>query len=513
MRSTLSNPTRWPSGFDIAEMAARIRLCVTGPDVSMAAPTPMAHRLLALLAVVLLGGCSTPYPAAADQYQLAMTQGGYDDACEVAQGARADEPSRILWQLELAAAQRAAGDLTGSVRTLEETERAFRAADAGPQLALGEEGLATLSNPYQLRYPGRNVDRIYAAVYQALGQLELGERERARVSLTRSLFRQEDARRRQAEAAAAASREAETAAREDTEFARRLDDPALAEAREAVRRGFRKGTGDARNPFAVWLNGVYYLRTAEGVSDLERARKALESAQSLAPGNPHIAEDLRLAESATQAPVVEAGRSCVYIVHEEGLAPAWSEQILTLPLIYGDIRAPMVAVALPTLVPGIASERPTEAMLPGQPTVRLAPLADIDAIVHEEFQLEYPRARNRAIASATMKALAGYLANRAAQDEARRSGGGSVLAGVTLLATNLYGVSSARADLRRWSSLPREVRMARVTTARGAVLRVAGGSIQGEAGCRLPAASCVLVTIRSISPEAPPIIRTSILRP
>lgn len=478
----------------------------------MAESSPMAPRLLALLVIALLSGCSTPYPAAADQYRVALAQGAYAAAGDVARGALSDEPSRIVWQLELAAAQRAAGDLAGSVRTLEDAEQAFRAADAEPELALGGEGLATLSNPYGLRYSGRNVDRIYAAVYQALGQLEMGEREAARVSLTRSLFRQEDARRRQAVADAAARGEAEAASREDGEFSRRLEDPVLSEAREAVRAGFRKGPGDARNPFAVWLNGVYYLRTAEGMSDLERARKALESARALAPDNPHIADDLRLAESGNQAPSAQGGRTCVYVVHEEGLSPTWSEHIVTLPLVYADARAPMVAVALPTLLPGSGSDRPTEVGVVGQPTSRLAPLADIDAMVHEEFQAAYPLARNRAIASATMKAMVGYIANRAAQDDARRSGG-SVLGAVTLLATNLYGVSSARADLRRWSSLPREVRMARVTTERGAVLRVSGGSIQGEATCRLPAAGCVLVTIRSISPEAPPIIRTSILQP
>ena len=477
-------------------------------------PRRIASILAALGCLGLLTGCQSSYPATAGQYATAMLNAGYADAAEIADSAReSDKATRTLWTLKLASAQRAAGDLAASLRSLEQAESRFREADAKPVVALGREALSTFTDPYGLDYPGRNLDRIFAAAYQAIDHLQLGEPEKARVCLTRSLFRQEDARRRLAEVGRAAAEEAASLAGSDSEADRRLSDPALGSVREDVAARFagHRAYADAMNPFAVWLNGVFYLRTADGPADLERARKSLQVAASLCPGNPSIAEDLALAEQAAHRPEPAAGRCVVYVVHEVGLAPAWSETVVTLPLIYADTRTPMVNVALPTISPQGESPGPTELGV-GASRMTLAMLADVDAIVHAEFGQEYPRAVTRALASATIKATAGYIANRAAQREAN-SDGGNLLAAATLLATNAYGMSSAHADLRNWSSLPKEIRLAHLEVPRAASLRVTGGLISGELTCRLPPARAVLVTIRSISPGSPAILRTCILQP
>lgn len=477
-------------------------------------PSPHTTAPAALALLLCLAGCQSSYPAASTQYRTALVGGGHAAAVEVAETAAAsDRASEIVWMLEQASAQRARGDVTGSTRTLERAESRFREADAKPDIALGGEALSTLTDPYRLPYRGRNLDRIFAATYQAIDHLQLGQVDKARVCVARSQFRQDDARRRWTESRRAATEESASLAGVDSQMAARLSDPALTSAREDVAARFAGGqTGaDAMNAFAAWLGGVFHLRTAEGPSDLERARKSLQAAATLSPGNPFITADLVLAETGSARPDPGPGRTVVYVVHEVGLAPAWGETLVTLPLIYADTRAPLVRIALPTLTPQGESPSPTE-LVAGTTRTRLARLADIDALVRAEFDEEYPRARTRAIASATMKATVGYIANREARKEGR-SDGGNLLAVATLLATNTYAVSSARADLRNWSSLPSEVRHARVEVARGASLGLSGGWIPAGTSCPIPPARSVLVTIRSISPETPVIMRTCILQP
>jgi len=468
----------------------------------------------ALALLTCLTGCQSSYPAASSQYITATVGGGHAAAAEVAtDAAKSDPASATLWMLELASAQRANGEIAASVRTFERAEARFRESDGQPDLALGREALSSLSDPYRLPYRGRNLDRIFAATYQAIDHLQLGETDKARVSLTRSLFRQEDARRRREESLRAAADESRSLGSEDSQMGERLADPALVAAQDemTVRFGAKAGYPGAMNPFAVWLNGIYYLHTAEGPADLERARKSLQAAAALCPGDRFIATDLALSEHGVTRPDPGAGRTIVHVVQEVGLAPAWGETHITLPLIYADSRAPMVRIALPTISPQGETPAPTE-VTAGDAKARLATLADVDAIVRNEFEEEYPRARNRAIASATMKATLGYIANREAQKDAR-SGGGNLLAIATLLATNTYAIQSARADLRNWSSLPREVRHARIEIARGGSIHLSGGWLAAGTECRIPAARAVLVTIRSISPGTPAIIRTSILQP
>jgi len=468
---------------------------------------------------MLLGGCHATYPTELSGFQTAYRSGGFSDAVEVAQKAQQEHNhSSLIWTLELANTQRSAGKLAESVKSFEAAEDYFRDADAAADLSLSQEGLASFSNPYQIQYRGRNLDRIFAATYEALNWIELGETEKARVALTRSLFRQDDARRIAQDRIRLAKEESAAISKQDTQFQARDNDARLAEARAKVHANFSTTStyANAMNPFAVWLNGIYYLQTAEGPADLERARKSLDQASKLAPKNPFIQADLKLATESNVRPSPNEGKSVVYVIHESGLAPRWSEHVVTLPLIYGDPLAPLVNLALPEISPESRLHGLVEVSGNDLPSTSLAALADVDGIVYAEFREEYPIARNRAIASATMKAVAGYVANKAASDNAKRRGrdpNAEFVLLATLMATNAYGTMSARADLRNWSTLPQEIQMGRFVIPKGSTINLSGGALKGTMPCKLPTARVVLVTIRSISPQIPAIVRTSILQP
>ncbi|MFZ9200999.1 MAG: hypothetical protein ACO23N_01020 [Opitutales bacterium] len=472
--------------------------------------------LLALAGLAGLAGCHSAYPAQRDSYQTALGNGGYAAAAEVAAGAAESDPaSGTLWSLELAAAQRAAGRVRECAEVLEAAEALFLEADAGPELSLSGEGLATLTDPYALPYAGRNLDRIFAATYQALAHLSLGEREKARVCLTRSLFRMEDSARRVVAIRSTVEREEKEISQQDTQMQARIGDSRLASVRAGVNARFA-GREPRENALAPWLHGIFHLRTAEGPADLERARKSLRRAADMAAGDRFITTDLALAETSATRPDPGPGRTVVYLIHEEGLAPEWTEERVAIPLIYGDVRAPMVNLALPALVPRPRQTRPIQVAASGLPAITFDLLTDVDALVHAEFREAYPLARNRAIASATMKAVAGYAANKAAQESARQRGdsaGAQLLATATLMVTNAYALESAHADLRSWTSLPQTVHLARIEVAHGTPIRISGGSISGEVVHKPAPVRAVIVTIRSISPNTPVILQESILQP
>jgi hypothetical protein len=88
----------------------------------------------------------------------------------------------------------------------------------------------------------------------------------------------------------------------------------------------------------------------------------------------------------------------------------------------------------------------------------------MDGVVAREFNDELPVVRTRAVASASLKAITAYVANKAAEENNRRRGSqeSSFLYLATIIATNTYTTHSAQADLRNWATLPKNISMVRM---------------------------------------------------
>lgn len=475
--------------------------------------------LLAAALASLLAGCVSSYPEAGNAFRASFESGDFASAAEIAaeRAADAEDPAATLWALEHGLAARAAGRTAESAAALERAEEMLAEHDRAPEVSLSAEGLSAFSNPYALPYRGRNVDRILASVYLALAHLESGDRERARVALNRTLFRIEDAKRLAARRSELAREEGAAAAGEDEAFRQRLAGPELAAVAAETGRSFGPlpSYAETLNPAAAWLHGLFFLHTAEGPSDLERARKSLQLSAAVLPGNGPVAADLAAAGAALGRPSAGPGRSLVYVLHENGAAPLWGQESVTLPLLLFEQDTPMVAIALPTLRPVPAVGEALEISRGDGPVARTEPLASVDAMVLAEFREEWPVACTRAVASATVKALVSHAANRAARENARRNSdqaGAQFLYLATLVTTNLYA-GIAQADARSWSSLPKEYRNARLEAPRGARLTLSGACLGAPRAVTLPDAQAVLVTVRTLGPGVPPVIRTAILQP
>ncbi len=471
--------------------------------------------LLAALAAAL-AGCVSDYPTSVAAFRASHEAGDFAGAAVQAATAAAEGgPSVLLWTLEEGAAQRAAGNLPAAKDALGRAATLLDAIDAQPEVSLSGEGIGALSNPYALVYRGRNLDRTLSATLLALCHLEAGETDKARVALTRAMFHVDDARRI-ADARAALAREEEgAAAGEDEAFRARLASDEVRGAQSSATAGFAGLPTYAGfvNPLANWLHGVFLLHTAEGPADIERARKSLQVASALS-GAAAVAADLALADAGKGRPDPGAGRTLVYVLQETGTAPRWREERVSLPLIWADPAAPIVGVAFPAVAPsggdpGALAATAGDTQLPGA-----ALLASVDAMVLTEFREEWPVFRNRAIASATVKAIAAYIANKAAQEYARQNSdntGAQLLMLATLVGSNLY-TAAAQADLRHWSSLPSAYRLQRGEVAAGARLTLSGGGLAAPREVPLPDAKAVLVTVRTVASGVAPSVRVCILQ-
>ena len=413
----------------------------------------------------MLTGCVSNYTESAKNFQTLYSTGDYASSLIEAQTlvAQAKPEDEVVLKLQLANVQREAGRIKESVDTFEAVENLYQSYDASAEISLSAESISAFSNPYVLPYRGRSYDRIMTATYRALNYLELGNQAKARVALNRALFRQEDAKRMVAEKERIAREEMGNVDAKSSGAGRVLRSD---EVNSAMSEGTADFVGlpvyqDYMNPLSVWLHGVFFLHTAQGIEDVEKARKSLERAQALAPQNLSIKEDAVWAATSGSRPTVD-GKCIIYVVHETGEAPVWNEHKFQLPLIIIDRNAPIVNVAFPKISP-----------VPNQDTLSIkyksevfnpALLASMDGVVAREFNDELPVARTRAVASASLKAITAYIANKAAEENNRRHGtqGSGLFYLATVITTNTYTTHSAQADLRNWATLPKNISMVRM---------------------------------------------------
>jgi hypothetical protein len=414
---------------------------------------------------MMLTGCVSNYTESARAFQSSYGTGNYANSLIEAQAlmTHASAEDEVVLKLQLASVQREAGKIVESTATLEAVEDLFGQYDAAPAISLSGEGIAAFSNPYAFPYRGRAYDRIMATTYRALNYLEVGDQEKARVALNRALFRQEDAKRMVAEKERIAREEMNNAEAKDWNIGRVTRST---EVTSAMSEGAADFVGlpiyqDYMNPLSVWLHGVFFLHTAQGIEDIEKARKSLERAQALAPQNPSIQEDAVWAAKSGNRPSLD-GKCIVYVVHETGEAPVWNEFKFTLPLIIFDNNAPVMTAAFPKISP--VPNRDVLSIRSQAGNFSPAPLVSMDAVVAREFNDELPGVRTRAVASAALKGIAAYVANKAAEEHSRRNNteGAGLLYLATIIATNTYTIHSAQADLRNWATLPKNVSMVKL---------------------------------------------------
>jgi len=484
--------------------------------VSLRSSSQYFKRVVLLFLITVLTGCVSNYTESAKNFQALYSTGDYANSLIEAQtlAAQATPEDEVVLKLQLANVQREAGKIKESVDTFEAVESLFQRYDGTPEVSLSAESISAFSNPYVLPYRGRSYDRMMTATYRALNYLELGDQAKARVALNRALFRQEDAKRIAAEKERVAQEEMQNVDTKNSTAGRVLRSD---EVTSAMSQGTADFVGlpvyqDYMNPLSVWLHGVFFLHTAQGIEDVEKARKSLERAQALAPQNLSIKEDAVWAATSGSRPAVD-GKCIIYVVHETGEAPTWTEYKFQLPLIVFDRNAPIVNVAFPKISP--VPNQDTLSVKYKSETFNPTLLASMDGVVAREFNDELPVVRTRAVASASLKAIAAYVANKAAEENNRKRGSqeSGFLYLATIIATNTYTAHSAQADLRNWATLPKNISMVRMVVPTSEKIYIQNSLARPPISFTVPNAKSLILYCKTPAKGGPLSLHKIILNP
>lgn len=410
--------------------------------------------------LVLAGGCSTAYKKTSRNVMDAYRNGDYVAAVPMVEDVVArtlknqGNPNKILWRLEQGAILRAAGDYQGSITAFNDAEaRADAEAARGGQAAL-TEGVAFVSNQAALVYLGYDYDKIMLNVYKALNYMSLGDPDAARVELIRALDRQRDAvaaNTKRIEAAEKAA--AEKKDKYDVERAKK--DERFKSQIESNYPGIEKFKAYANyvNPFAEWLQGVFYMATAEGGDDKEKAVVALKRVAGMVPDQKYVEADLQLAEDIANGKPMPA---LTYVIYEAGVAPKRDQVRIDIPVFVATRDVPYVGAAFPKLTFDDDFTTPLEADAGGQ-TYASQVVCSMDAVVHTEFENRLPEVITKTLIATGTKAAAQYGIQEAAKGDSFTYAA-AMIAGVT------YQAATNEADLRTWRSLPKQFQYCRFPT-------------------------------------------------
>lgn len=421
----------------------------------------------------------------------------------------------IIWRLEHATALRAAQQYKESNAAFDEAEQKIVAYDEGPKVKVAHEAAATLSNQANLDYEGRFYDKIMVSTYKALNDLQLGDYEKARVDFNRAYKWQEDAvaanAKRIEKAQQEASKDKETIdkVQQDPKFKKQVDD---------LYGGLNtfKPYGDYVNPFAIYMDALYFMTANAGSSDLEHASKSFERMAALAGDNKFVKQDQQAIKD------LMAGHPLpptTYVIFETGGAPVRDQIRIDIPIFLP--KVPYVGAAFPKLaVP--PDYVPQLTVTANGATETTAIIGSMDSVVAHEFKDELPTIITKTIISTVAKAAAAYAINDAAAGNSgskkkknngqnNQSGNDQLAGALFQLGTAIYQAAVNIADLRTWTTLPKEFQVCRVPTPADRKIELA--TVTGQ---KVPVTvgdgNINIIYVRSISSRAPLLVSQAKLR-
>ncbi len=364
----------------------------------------------------------------------------------------------IVWRLEQGAVLRAAGRLVESNHAFDQAEEKINKHEASARVSVSREALVTVTNLKNLPYEGFAYDKIMMNTYKALNYLELGDFEKARVELNRAYERQKDAIYINSKRIEKALDEGKKqnfnvdvdAVNNNSRFQNQFD-------RYYADLDQLKAYSDYVNPASVYLDGLFFMAQAMGSSDLERARNSFERVRVMAGENKFFQQDLETLQQLINGQPIPA---TTYVFFETGQAPEREEIRIDLPLFLIIPGVPYVGAAFPELRYRGNYLSSLNVLHNGtKETTEL--LASMDAVVGREFKNELPIIITRTIIASAIKAAATYGAYSGVTNGGRDNAGAGF---AVLIAGAIFQATMNQADLRTWTTLPKEFQLCRFPT-------------------------------------------------
>jgi uncharacterized protein len=383
------------------------------------------------------------------------------------------------------------------------------------KIKVGSEALSVVTNQANIPYRGRAYDKVLLSAYKALNNLQLGEIDAARVELNRSLQRQRDAVDANAKRIAEAQQEAD-AAREGKikdekgqtasyDVDKAQADPkagpafasALAESTAPI-----KPYGDYVNPFAVFLDGLFFSIRGENGADWERGRKSLERVAQLVPENPYVAADSELGAAAAEGKQPEG---LTYVIFETGTGPDRDQIRIDIPTFLVTSRLAYVGASFPKLkFNGNYNSTLTIAANGLAQPLSTATVASMDSVVANDFKNEWPTILTKTLVTTATKAIIQATVQKQLSDQSAMAG---LIGGIAMSALN---ASTNIADTRTWITIPKEFQYARLATPADRQLVLTAGTATKT--ITLDPGAVNVVYVKNVSTSAPLLVSQFLLK-
>lgn len=468
-----------------------------------------AILLFLILASLAGGGCKTYQQQSAHLYDL-WRRGEVDKAADgYARMAQKKEygKDQIIWKLEEATAERAAGKIGDSLTTFDAAEARIDEYERQAEVKLASETAAMVSNQANLPYRGKAYDKIMLNTYKALDYLELGNFNATRVELIRAYQRQQSAlqeNRRRIQRAMEQQKQDEhwrqaSATENNPAFNRQME--SLYSNLDQI-----KAYEGYVNPFTTFLDGLFHLYHFADLSDVSRARESFGRVIDLVGENKYLKADWSRADQAYNGAIRSPDQlePMTYVIFETGRAPVRDQVRIDVPILFANVS--YVGAAFPQLRFSYDYYKSLK-VKGGRYEESTVPIASMDSIIAKEFKDELPLIITKTLVSSAAKAAGGYFVNQAVD---RNSDPWVAL--LSRLGTAAIQAAVNIADLRTWTTLPKEFQYCALPTPEDGkiILQTPDGGLRSE--INLPPGGFNLVYVRSISTSAPLLIARMSLR-
>jgi hypothetical protein len=394
----------------------------------------------------------------------------------------------LLWALQLGTVNRIQQKYTESTEVFDKAENMLKYFDG--QSKLGDGVGSAIVNDNVIPYRGEEYDGIMVNVYKALNFIAEKKYDLARVEFNRALDRQRRAKEKFNDEIRKLRAELESKQKQNKFTKSNVENPATAEllAQKYPNLYNFEAYPDFINPFATYLAGVFFNL----VSDHGKAVDLFKESCGMVSDNDYIAEDLQVTENILDGK--DRLESTVWLIFENGLGPLKRELRIDIPLFVKTNSVKYVGIALPELYFRSRACQYLVADIDGK-DYRTQPVSDMDRVVQTEFSKDYQGILTRAIISATVKTAAQY----ALENENSK---GAAIASIFMAA---YSFATTAADVRIWTSLPKEFQVARFPKPEGGKLKVRRPD-SAAFEINIPDCNNALVYVKITTVQAQPII-------
>lgn len=402
-------------------------------------------------------------------------------------GKKPGKPKRdeLLWALQISSVERLRQNYQESADCLDKSEELLNYFDHQNELA--DSVASTIVNENITPYTGEEYDGVMVNTYKALNFMKMGKDELARVEFNRALDRQRRAKETYAQEIAKIKEEiAQQEQKSRAPVRQSVENPQLQSIISQQYPSLYEFSAypDFVNPFTTYLAGIYFNL----VGDHTKAIDLLKESHGMVPNNDYIAGDLDLTEGLLDGQVQL--NNTVWVIFENGLGPVKEEFRVDLPLFIVTSNVKYVGIALPKLV-FREQAYPYLSIITADNTYPTQQIADMDRVIQTEFSKDFKGILTRAIISATAKAAAQYVL----QQE------GSTASTLASIGMAMYSFASTAADVRIWTTLPKDFQVARLSIPEDKVITIAppgGGAVQVQ----IPPCNNALVYVKIPFKEA-----------